>query len=156
MLRREEGADMKAYSIKSGVLQINGVIISGLASGDDVIVFEPFADAATAEFGADGFLEVSISAHQGGTLTVKTQQTSDVNYFFQQFYNNQIFYGDSFEPLNGSWRANDGSNFTLAGGVLTHQPPIGFGEHATPREWQFVFERMILNFGRQSALATLS
>jgi hypothetical protein len=147
---------MKAYSIKSGVLQINGVIISGLASGDDVIVFEPFSDAATPEFGADGFLEVSISAHEGGTLTVKTQQTSDINSVFQDFYNMQRVSGAVFEPLNGSYRATDGSNYTLAGGVLSKLPPIGFGEHATPREWEFVFERMILNTGRTQALASLA
>lgn len=147
---------MKAYSIKCGILQINGVIVSGLASGDDVIVFERIGDAATPEFGADGFLEVSISAHQGGTLTVKTQQTSDVNQFFQDFYNQQILDGCGFEPLNGSWRGNDGSQFTLAGGVLTQHPPIGFGEHATPREWQFTFEKMILNMGRTQALASLA
>lgn len=147
---------MKAYSIKCGVLQINGVPVSGLASGDDVIVFEPIGDAATPEFGADGFLEVAISSHQGGTVTVKTQHTSDINQFFQDLYNDQILDGCGFTPLYGSWRANDGSQFTLVGGVLTHQPPIGFGEHATPREWQFTFEKMILNMGRTQALASLA
>jgi hypothetical protein len=147
---------MKAYSIKCGVLQINGAWIQGLASGDDVIVFEPIGDAATPEFGADGFLEVAISAHQGGTLTVKTQMTSDINQFFQDLYNDQVLNGCSFTPINASWRADDGSQFTLSGGVLTQQPPIGFGEHATPREWQFTFETMILNMGRTQALAALA
>lgn len=144
---------MKAYSIKSGILQINGAIISGLASGDDVITFEPFADAATPDFGADGFLEVSVSANRGGKVTVKTQQTSNVNRVFQEFYNDQVVNGDSFAPLNGSYRATNGSSYTLAGGVMTKQAKIGFGEKASPREWEFVFEVMVFDEGSTVALA---
>jgi hypothetical protein len=144
---------MKAYSIKSGILQINGSIISGLASGDDVITFEPFTDAATPDFGADGFLEVSVSANQGGKVAIKTQQTSNVNAIFQQFYNDQVVSGDLFTPLFGSWRATNGASYTLAGGVMTKQAKIGFGEKASPREWEFVFETMIFDEGTTAALA---
>jgi hypothetical protein len=145
---------MKAFSIKSGVLQINGAVVSGLANGDDVIVFEPYADAATTEFGADGYLEVSVSANQGGRLTVRTQHTSNVNRFFQNFFNSQVVNGDSFAPLNGSYRASNGTSYTLSGGVLTQQAHIGLGEHATPREWQFVFETMIFNEENTQALVS--
>ena len=145
---------MKAYSIKSGVLQINGAIISGLASGDDVITFEPFSDAATPDFGADGYLEVSVSANRGGKVTVKTQQTSNVNKVFQGFYNDQVVNGDKFVPLNGSWRASNSSSYTLANGVMTKQAKIGFGEKASPREWEFVFETMVFDEGSTAALAS--
>lgn len=145
---------MKAYSIKSGVLQINGAIVSGLASGDDVIVFEPFSDAASTDFGADGYLEVAVSAVHGGKVTIKTQKTSAINSIFQNFYNNQIVNGDQFPPLNGSYRASDGTNYTLAGGVMTKQAKVGLGEKASPREWEFVFETMIFNEGVTQALAS--
>lgn len=144
---------MKAYSIKSGVLQINGALVSGLASGDDVITFEPYADAAQTDFGADGYLEVSVSANQGGKVTIKTQYTSGVNGFFQNFYNAQVATGDAFTPLMGSYRATNGMSVTLAGGVLTKQPKIGLGEKASATEWEFVFERMIIDQGVTQALA---
>lgn len=147
---------MKAYSIKSGVLQINGALVSGLASGDDVIGFEPYADAAQTDFGADGYLEVSVSANQGGKVTIKTQYTSGVNAFFQDFYNGQVVAGDTFAPLNGSYRATNGTAITLAGGVLTKQPKIGLGEKASPCEWEFVFERMIVTQGVTQALSGLA
>lgn len=146
---------MKAYSIKGGILQINGAIISGLASGDDVITFEPFSDAATPDFGADGYLEVSVSANRGGKVTIKTQQTSDVNQVFQSFYNDQVVSGGTFTPLNGSWRASNGSSYTLYGGVMTKQAKIGFGEKASPREWEFVFEVMVLDESAVGVLANL-
>ena len=144
---------MKAYSIKSGILQINGVVVSGLASGDDVISFEPFADAATPEFGADGYLEVAVSANQGGKVTIKTQYTSAVNSFFQNFYNTQVVGGDLFIPLSGSYSATNGTSVTMAGGILTKQPKIGLGEKASACEWEFVFERMIIDVGTTAALA---
>ena len=136
---------MKAFSIKSGVLQINGAVVSGLANGDDIITFEPHADAASVQCGADGFYEASILADDGGILTVRTQHTSNINRFFQNLFNDQRVNGDTFSPLNGSYRASNGTSYTLAGGVLTQQAHIGLGEHATPREWQFVFETMIFN-----------
>ena len=135
---------MKAFSIKTGILQINGVRISGLASGDDVITFEPFADAASPDFGADGFLEAAVSANQGGKVAIKTQYTSGVNAFFQDFYNTQRVAGDTFAALSGSYRATNGNSVTLAGGLLTKQPKIGLGEKASPCEWEFVFETMIV------------
>ena len=143
---------MKAYSIKSGILQINGVLVSGLASGDDTITFEPIADAVSTDFGADGYLEAAVSANQGGKVTIKTQYTSDVNSFFQDFYNTQVVGGDLFTPLFGSYRATNGTSVTLAGGVLTKQPKIGFGEKASPCEWEFVFERMVVDMSTVAAL----
>jgi hypothetical protein len=143
---------MKAFSIKSGVLQINGAEVTGLASGDDVIIFEPFADAVTPDIGADGHAEAAINASQAGTVTIRTQHTSDINRIFQNFFNDQIVNGDSFATLNGSYRFSNGTSYTLAGGVLTKQAPVGLGEHASPREWEFFFELMIFNQENTSAL----
>jgi len=86
--------------------------------------------------------------------TVKTQHTSNINSTFQRLYNEQVVNGDAFAPLNGSWRTTSGSGYTLSGGVMTKQAKIGFGEKASPREWEFVFEVMIFDEGTTNALAS--
>ncbi len=143
---------MEAYSFSEVDLFLNGVEITGLGEGGDVMTAERRNDAMTDKIGAKGNMVINISADKSGTVTLKLQQTSPTISILQGHV--QAAQAGAFAPLTFMMR--DSSRNDIVTGTLGYCPKMGpmvRGDEVNDEEWVLVFEDLFLQTGDVSVSA---
>ena len=139
---------MKAYSIQSNHVIINGIPVTGYAEGDDVITLKRRTPLATDKMGADGRMAVSISADRSGELKIKLMQTSPTNKYLAGLCALEQHGCQTFVPVLFGWLdeyRNDAGVGSV--GYISEMPEIKRGAGVNEQEWTFIVERLDLLLG---------
>lgn len=139
---------MRAISMIDWSSFVNGVQISGFEEGDGVVSFE-WLGKASVSVGADGRMQVNLTANKSCKVALALQATSDGNAYLQKYYNLQMAGPRTFVPI--IYAAKDSYRLdTVAGwhGLITAPPKHERGEKAGKMVWEFTFERGVLSLGK--------
>jgi hypothetical protein len=138
---------MRRYSFKDIIVLVNGLEITGWASGDDSIKVSRREDSASDEVGAGGDMMVSISANRSGEFTFKLQQTSSSNKMLLALMTQQEDIKD-WVPITVSTKDSYRNDIaTGLQGYIKKPAEMQRGEKGQNQEWAIVVERLDLMFG---------
>ena len=147
---------MKLYDWRTNHLILDGVLVTGYATGDDVLGIERQADSATSEVGADGRMTLSLHADKSIKVTLKLAQTSPMNAMLSTKCAAQDAL-EGFAPLVASWKdsyRNDSMQTTV--GYVEKFAAIKRGTKANDTEWTLIFERGDLLLGNPAFAGLLT
>lgn len=128
---------LPTYSAKEVSVSFNGVELTGLADGDDVILVEPNVEQSSIVTGNDGKPSRAINPDQSGKVTVKLKQTSPSNDILSGFVTKDRIDGS----VVGTIMVKDNRGTSLAVGtdaVIERSPGQSFGAALSDRTWVFV------------------
>lgn len=147
---------MRAVSMIDWSSFINGTQVSGFEEGDGVVTFE-WLGKASASVGADGRMQVNLTANRSCKIGLTLQHTSDQNSFLQKMWNLQMAGPRKFLPIvyaaKDSYRQD-----TVAGwfGIITNAAKHERGEKAGKMTWEITCERGVLSLGKPDFTGLLS
>jgi len=128
--------DLKTFNFDNVAAAVNGVLVSGLWEGDDVITIEQNSPLTNNIVGAGGDVLISVSTDKATKVTLKLQHVSETHAALTAL----LIQYEQGNPSLFSFACNDVGTGEGGGAgecVLMDKPTVGFGAQATVREWTF-------------------
>ena len=130
---------MNNYSFSNVALTVNGVSISGYATGDDVIQARRREDAFSDVVGASGDMLVIKNSNRSGEFLIRLQQGAGSNAYLNSIFLLQEA-GAFSAVLIGIVDTLTGDSALGTLGYLTKPADMVRGTGANDQEWVFVVE----------------
>mgnify|MGYP000193237170 CR=1 FL=1 len=124
------------FNPKRYQVSFSGILLTGLADGNDSITVERNSDAFTLVVGSDGESTRSVSPDNSGKITVRLQGTSLSNDVLSALHETDRFGNLGQAPL--FVKDLSGTTTALAQAAwIVKAPSISIGKNMTNREWVF-------------------
>ena len=137
---------LKAFSSLETILTVNGRIINGNPTEENIYEWENKVDRVTTTEAIDSTGVFNINPNKAGTLTVRLAAFHSANNYFADLYQ-ELDLGGNTVPYTVQLKRN-GGDFLIAGLFLISKPSTGsIGIEAESRVWTFVTPSALVNQG---------
>lgn len=135
--------EIRAHSFTQQVLMVQGRTIENFGEGDDVINTEWREDGITDVIGADGKMQMSISANESAEITVKLLANAPENDYFYNLYK-QVRQGSIKGISVAMYNSVTGAGEVATTGYIKKLPNNAKGTNAQDKEWVFVVPKVAI------------
>lgn len=132
---------LRTVNFKSNTYVIGGHILGGFAEGGDAVNFEPAADVAAMESGADGEVTRVINNNESWICTIRLQQSSPSNDFLSGLSQSKAVVPFLGKDGTGTSTWAEAQAFVMA------NPSAASGSEVGEREWKIALPKPTWNVG---------
>lgn len=133
--------ELRPHSFTQHVLIVQGVTIENFGEGDDAISIEYREDGISDTVGADGKMQMSISADESAEITVKLLANAPENALFERLHR-QMRQGDITSVSIALYNSVTGEGDVATYAYIPKLANKAKGTNAQDREWMFVVPKI--------------
>lgn len=138
---------LRVHSFSSQIVMVNGRELENFGEGDDVITTEYREDGITDTVGADGNMQVSVSANESATIKLKFLAMAEENDYLESLYH-QFKNGEIKGVSVSIFDAVTGKGEVATTGYIPRMANSSKGAKAQDREWSIIVPKIDVQKGR--------